>query len=97
MVTSKSDGWTDDDHGAYARDGSGGPEERSVSGSDGVNAAYIYATPHPLSAIEQKAKECIKNVKNQPPKKPNEPPPALSSLTRICARSLHRSSFQING
>jgi len=39
MVSSESDGWPDDDHGAYARDGSGGPGERSVSGSDGL---YLY-------------------------------------------------------
>ena len=39
MVSSEPDEWTDDDHGAYARDGSGGPVERSVSGSDGL---YLY-------------------------------------------------------
>ena len=39
MVTGEPDEWTDDDHGAYARDGSGGPGERSVSGSDGL---YLY-------------------------------------------------------
>jgi hypothetical protein len=47
--------------------------------------------------MQQEAKECTKNVKNQPPKKQNEPPPALSSLTRICVRSLHLSPFKING
>ena len=57
MVTGEPDEWTDDDHGAYARDGSGGPGERSVSGSDGLYL-YLRVALHWLSAVEQKAQKC---------------------------------------
>jgi len=59
MVTGEPDEWTDDDHGAHARDGSGGRGERSVSGSDGLDASCIGGAPHPLSAVEQKNKNAI--------------------------------------
>ena len=44
-----------------------------------------------------KKPKSAKNVKNRPPKRPDESLPALSSLTRICACSLRLSPFQMNG
>jgi hypothetical protein len=58
-VTGEPDEWTEDDHGAYTGDGSGGPGDRSVSGSDGLTL-LILAVLRTLSLpLNKKPKNAI--------------------------------------